>query len=50
MIKMFDKGYGIDRTYGTLREKHFDVSYDDVALEYVNYHKEKHSSLEGLVD
>ena len=39
MICLFDKGYGIDRTFGRLRERSFNVDYDTVACAYVEYHK-----------
>ena len=39
MMMYFVDGYGIDRTYGCLREDGWAVDYDYVAVSYQEFHK-----------
>ena len=41
MIDYFERGYGIDRTFGRLREDGWAVEHDFVACEYQEFHKNK---------
>ena len=41
MMMYFVDGYGIDRTYGCLREDGWAVNYDYVAVSYQEFHKRK---------